>query len=112
VEKYSDTKTIDRFDALAWENAQVAMSKANRPTEIANCALDAGALELPSGGVLLKACSFRSVNLAGIPIPVFIARGCSFDSCNLTGTWLGAGYFRGGEAAGFSQTVYHVISAV
>jgi hypothetical protein len=45
--------------------------------------------------------------LAGIPIPVFIARGCSFDSCNCTGTWFGAGYFGGGEAACFSQTVHH-----
>jgi len=46
---------------------------------------------LPSGGVSLKACSFRSVDLAGIFIPVFIARGCSFDSCNFTGTRFGAG---------------------
>lgn len=82
------------------------MSRTHRPIEITNCALDTTPIEIAPGGVSLKACSFRNVDMAGILIPVFIARGCSFDSCNFTGTWFGAGYFGGGEAAGFSQTVY------
>ena len=82
------------------------MPTTHRPTEITNYALDAAPIEIPPGGVSLKACSFRNLDMAGIVIPVFFARGCSFDSCNFTGTRFAAGYFGGGEAAGFSQTVY------
>jgi len=82
------------------------MSTTHRPIEITDYAFDASPIEIPPGGVSLKACSFRTVDLAGILIPFFIARGCSFDSCNFTGTRFGAGYFGGGEGAGFPQTVY------
>jgi len=82
------------------------MSKTHRPIEFTNYELDAAPIEIPPGGVSLKACSFRNLDMAGIVISVFIARGCGFDSCNFTGTRFGAGYFGGGEAAGFSQTVY------
>jgi uncharacterized protein YjbI with pentapeptide repeats len=89
-----------------WENPQVAMSKIHRPIELVDCEFDAAPIVIPPGGISLKACSFRNLDMAGIVISVFIARGCSFDSCNFTGTRFGAGYFGGGEAAGFSQTVY------
>jgi uncharacterized protein YjbI with pentapeptide repeats len=89
-----------------WENPQVAMSKRYRPIELADYELDAAPIVIPPGGISLKACSFRNLDMAGIVISVFIARECSFDSCNFTGTRFGAGYFGGGEAAGFSQTVY------
>jgi len=82
------------------------MLTTQRPVEITNYALDAAPIEIPPGGVSLKACSFRNLDMAGIVIPVFFARGCSFDSCNFTGTRFAAGYFGGGEAAGFSQTIY------
>lgn len=82
------------------------MSTTTAPLRLRICALDATPIEIPPGGVSLKACSFRNVDMAGILIPVFVARGCSFDSCNFTGTRFGAGYFGDGEAAGFFQTVY------
>jgi hypothetical protein len=82
------------------------MSSTKRPTELMNYALDAAPIEIPPSGVSMRACSFRNVDIVGIVIPIFFARGCSFDSCNFTGTRFGAGYFGGGEAAGFSQTVY------
>jgi len=89
-----------------WENPQIAMSSTHRPVEFTNYELDAAPIEISPAGVLLTACSFRNIEIAGIAVPVFIARGCGFDSCNFTGAWFGAGYFGGGEAAGFSQTVY------
>jgi hypothetical protein len=82
------------------------MSTTSRPVEMANCSFDAAPIEIPSGGVSLKTCSFRNLAMAGLVIPVFFARGCGFDACNFTGTRFGAGYFGGGEAAGFSQTIY------
>src|SRR5580765_4035011 len=82
------------------------MSTTYRRIEFTNYELDASSIEIPPGACSMKSCSFRSVDLAGILIPVFIARGCSFDSCNFTGSRFGAGYFGGGEGAGFSQTVY------
>ena len=82
------------------------MSRTHRPVEFTNYDLDAAPIEIPPGGVSLRACSFRNLEMAGITIPVLFARGCSFDSCNFTGVRFGAGYFGGGEGAGFSQTVY------
>jgi hypothetical protein len=61
------------------------MSKTYRPVEFTNYELDAAPIEIPPGGVSLKACSFRNLEMAGITIPVLFARGCSFDSCNFTG---------------------------
>src|SRR6478736_3516954 len=100
------TAGINSTRSPVCENPQVAMSTTHRPIEITDYAFDASPIEIPPGGVSLKACSFRTVDLAGILIPFFIARGCSFDSCNFTGTRFGAGYFGGGEGAGFPQTVY------
>src|SRR5215468_534554 len=92
--------------SLVWENPRIAMSKTHRPIAFTNYELDAASIEIPPGGVSLTACSFRNLDLTEVSFRVFIARGCDFDSCNFTGTWFGAGYFGGGEAAGFSQTVY------
>jgi hypothetical protein len=81
---------------------KVAMSQIHRLIELADYELDAAPIVIPPGGISLKACSFRNLDMAGIVISVFIARGCSFDSCNFTGTRFGAAYFGGGTRSRLS----------
>jgi uncharacterized protein YjbI with pentapeptide repeats len=83
-----------------------AMPGAHRPVEFTNCQLEAAPIEIPPGGVSLKDCSFRKLDMGGLTIRFFVARGCGFESCNFAGTRFGGGYLGGGEGAGFSQTVY------
>ncbi|HEY2017770.1 MAG TPA: hypothetical protein VGH38_29900 [Bryobacteraceae bacterium] len=78
----------------------------DRPVELANRALDGGPFAIPPGGVSLKDSTFRNLDLTGISISIFFAKGCRFDFCNFSGTRFRGGYFGGGEAAEFSQTVY------
>jgi hypothetical protein len=76
------------------------MSKTYRPVEFTNYELDAAPIEIPPGGVSLKACSFRNLEMAGITIPVLFARGCTLIPPTSRDARFGAGYFGGGEAAG------------
>src|SRR5579863_5294284 len=82
------------------------MFQTQHPREIADREFDGGSFEIPPQGVSLKSCSFRGIGMTGQVIAVWFAKGCSFQACEFTGTGFRAGYFGGGEAAGFLPTVY------
>ena len=51
------------------------MSRTHRPGEFTNYDLDAAPIEIPPGGVSLKACSFRNLEMGALRFPFFSREG-------------------------------------